>query len=330
VIQLRRNPGWYRVGMANTEQLAKLKEGVEAWNAWRNKNPKKDIDLREADLGLADLTGANLDRAYLHLANLNRAHLNLADLREAILIGAYLNLASLRGALLSFANLSGADLGESLLLATVFGDANLTDTKGLDSCVHEGPSVLNHATLMKSGMLPLPFLRGCGLPDNLISYLPSLLNQAIQYYSCFISYSTNDQEFASRLHADLQDIGVRCWFAPEDLKIGDEFRKRIDESIRLHDKLLIILSENSIQSRWVATEVEAAFEREHRQKDQPILFPIRLDAGIMQTDQAWAADIRRRRHIGDFSGWKNHDSYKKAFDLLIRDLQAKNEAAAGV
>jgi hypothetical protein len=30
---------------------------------------------------------------------------------------------------------------------------------------------------------------GVGLPDNFIEYLPSLLNQAIQHYSCFISYS---------------------------------------------------------------------------------------------------------------------------------------------
>jgi hypothetical protein len=53
-----------------------------------------------------------------------------------------------------------------------------------------------------------------------------------------------------------------------------------------------------------------------------ILFPIRLDDTVMETDQAWAADIRRTRHIGDFRDWKNHDSYKKAFDRLLRDLKA--------
>src|SRR5205807_3279483 len=38
-------------------------------------------------------------------------------------------------------------------------------------------------------------------------------------------------------YADLQANNVRCWYAPEDLKIGDKFRVRIDESIRLYDKL---------------------------------------------------------------------------------------------
>ena len=46
-------------------------------------------------------------------------------------------------------------------------------------------------------------------------------------------------DFTQRLHADLQQKGVRCWFAPEDLKIGDRFRTRIDDSIRVYDKLLI-------------------------------------------------------------------------------------------
>ena len=98
------------------------------------------------------------------------------------------------------------------------------------------------------------------------------MGRAIEFYSCFISYSSKDQEFAERLHADLQAKGVRCWFAPHDLKIGDRFRQRIDEAIRVHDKLLLILSEHSIESDWVATEVEAAFEKE-RQRAPDRAFP---------------------------------------------------------
>jgi hypothetical protein len=115
---------------------------------------------------------------------------------------------------------------------------------------------------------------------------------------------------------------VRCWFAPEDLKIGDQFRDRIDESIRLHDKLLIILSENSVSSPWVSDEVEAAIEREHREK-RIVLFPIKIDDAVMESEQAWAASIRRTRHIGDFTNWEDYALYKKAFDRLLRDLKAE-------
>jgi hypothetical protein len=114
---------------------------------------------------------------------------------------------------------------------------------------------------------------------------------------------------------------VRVWFAPEDLKIGEKFHDRIEESIRIHDKLMLILSEHSIESDWVESEVKAAWEREAREKRQ-VLFPIRIDDSITDCTKAWAADVRRKRHIGDLTRWKEHDHYKKGFDRLLRDLQA--------
>ena len=145
--------------------------------------------------------------------------------------------------------------------------------------------------------------------------------KAIELYSCFTSYSSQGDAFALRLHADLQEQGVRCWFAPEDLSIGDKFRMRIDESIRIYDKVMVILSENSIRSAWVEEEVEAALEKEHKQT-KLVLFPIRLDDAVMDTDQAWAASLRRGRHIGDFRPWKDHDPYQVSLDRLWRDLKA--------
>jgi TIR domain len=80
-----------------------------------------------------------------------------------------------------------------------------------------------------------------------------------------------------RLSADLQSQGVRCWFAPQDLKVGDYISKRIDEAIRVYDKLLLILSQHSLESSWIEHEVEAVLEREQSRGSQ-VLFPIRLDA----------------------------------------------------
>ena len=44
-------------------------------------------------------------------------------------------------------------------------------------------------------------------------------------------------------------------------------------------------------------------------------------SAVFETDQGWAAEVQER-HIGDFTNWKDHDSYKKAFDRLLRDLKA--------
>lgn len=159
------------------------------------------------------------------------------------------------------------------------------------------------------------------------TYLPDLIAgmEQIQFYSCFISYSSADTPLAKRLHADLQSAGVRCWFAPEDLKIGEPLRAGIDRSIQLHDKLLVILSRNSVESQWVHKEVESAMERERKEK-RTILFPIRLDDAVMTIESGWPADIWRTRNIGDFRRWKNNDTYQKSFDRLLRDLKAQAQA----
>lgn len=45
--------------MAKSEHLAKLMEGVEAWNKWRQENPDVELDFREADLRVTKLSGAH-------------------------------------------------------------------------------------------------------------------------------------------------------------------------------------------------------------------------------------------------------------------------------
>jgi predicted adenine nucleotide alpha hydrolase (AANH) superfamily ATPase len=140
------------------------------------------------------------------------------------------------------------------------------------------------------------------------------------YNSCFISYSSKDQEFAEKLFTDLQERGVRCWFALKNIRIGEKLRDAIDQGIRDRERLLLILSENSVISPWVEKEVETAFEEEASRRCG-VLFPIRLDASVMSTQASWAADIRRSRHIGDFSAWKEPQAYQRAFQRLLQDLE---------
>ena len=125
----------------------------------------------------------------------------------------------------------------------------------------------------------------------MIAYLPSLFKKAIQYYSCFISYSTKDEVFTERIHADLQNKGVRCWFAPHDLPIGAKIIDALDEAIRLRDKVLLVLSENAIASDWVEGEVTRALDEE-RTRRGIVLFPVRIDDAVMQTSEAWARLLR--------------------------------------
>jgi hypothetical protein len=78
--------------MANPDHLKTLLQGVDAWNAWREREPSITPDLSEADLN-----GANLSRARFIGANLNGAHLNEADLSGASLVDADIANANLTG-----------------------------------------------------------------------------------------------------------------------------------------------------------------------------------------------------------------------------------------
>ncbi len=296
--------------------------------------------LLHTDFTGANLSRANASRAVARSANftgarLVNADLSMADLRKALFDHAELNLADLRGAKLGRArfrgaslprtnllgcNLFEADLTDALMSETLFADTVLNGVEGLERCRHAGPSIIDYRTLQQSGELPVNFLRGCGLPNDLIESQPSLSERAERYHSCFISYSSEDQEFAEYLYSRLQEHDVRCWFAPEDLKIGDRILDSLDEAIRLRDKLLLILSQSSIESGWVEDEVTRAFAEE-RERNRSVVFPITIDHAVLDTDRAWAVKLRDSRNIGNFRGWRDPSALETGITRLLRDLR---------
>jgi hypothetical protein len=320
--------------MANLAHVAMLKEGVAAWNAWRETTYERpdlsgvliDYDsLDNYDLRSADLSGATLRVVSLRFTFCDDCSFENASLDDVFFSGVTLKRCNFKSSLIGFTAFHSCDLDEcdftdATLIRNTFTDAPLRTVRGLNALRGSRNNSIGIDTFFDSGGLPESFLRSSGVPEEFIQYAASLVGKPIEYYSCFLSYSSKDDEFARRLYNDLQGKNIRTWFAPEDLKIGDRFRSRIDESIRIHDKLVLILSANSVASDWVETEVESALERE-RKEGKEVLFPIAIDDEAFTSQQSWAADIRRKRHIGDFRKWKSHDDYTNAFDRLVRDLK---------
>jgi hypothetical protein len=350
--------------MASEEHVAILRQGAEAWNTWRRSHPGAEPDLANANLIEVDLRGAQL-----RSANLSGTHLRGADLREADLAEAGLfraNLAGarmegarlywadliqtgleradlrdadLRGADFSGAHLAEANLAGAILEETTFANVDLSRVLGLADVRHRGPSTIGIDTVFRSrGKIPEGFLRGAGVPEPFIAGIPALIaaTNPFQFYSCFISYATADQDFAERLYAGLQEKGVRCWFAPHDIQGGRKIYEQIDEAIGAYDKLLLVLSVASMESEWVRTEVAEARRRQMRE-GRRMLFPIRLvrferlrewKAFDADTGKDSAREVREY-FIPDFTCWKDRDGYRAALQRLLHDLEAGRPGESG-
>jgi hypothetical protein len=346
--------------MANAEQLEILKKGVEAWNEWRKENPNTEIDLIEADLRGADLRkanlkgadleGADLEGAILSRANLIRTNLsgtNLSgtNLSEVELWGADIRGTNLRGAYIQFArlynmNLLEADLADAFLEWTVFGNVDLSETKGLEDVRHVGPSQISTDTLQRSkGQIPAAFLRGCGLSDWEVEsaklYQPGLsakeindivyriydlrANQAIQINPLFISYSHRDGVFVDEMENHLNEKGIRFWRDIHAATAG-RLEKVVDRAMRLNPTVLLVLSENSVKSDWVEHEARSARELEKELK-RDVLCPVALDGAWK--DCSWPERLREQimeYNILDFSNWKDEEAFEKKFRKLIDGL----------
>jgi hypothetical protein len=305
--------------------------GIQEWNrmmaggetppdlSWANLSGANlsEADLREADLSGAKLRGAELRGAKLRGANLSEAYLSEADLREA--------------------DLRGANFSRAEFVSTVITNVDLSEVRGLEEVQHLGPSSVGTDTLFRSGgKIPAEFLRGCGVPEQWIEYLPSLMGMlaSIQFYSCFISYSTKDEDFAKRLHSRMRDEGLRVWYSPEDIKGGQKLHEQIDQAIRVYEKLLLVLSPNSMNSEWVKTEIRRARKIEIKE-GQRKLFPIRLvDFEVIRDWECFDADSGkdlgveiREYFIPDFLRWTDHDAFEEGFARLLRDLKAVGSTA---
>src|SRR5437868_111967 len=117
------------------DHLKLLQQGIEAWNAYREKEPSVEPDLSGGELSAANLHRANLHRANLLKANLVRANLIWADLGganliEANLVNADITSADLTGCRIYGTSAWGLKLDEHTkqqnLIITPLNDTEIT------------------------------------------------------------------------------------------------------------------------------------------------------------------------------------------------------------
>jgi hypothetical protein len=105
----------------------------------------------------------------------------------------------------------------------------------------------------------------------------------IQFFSCFISYSSLNRPFAIRLHDALQSKGIRCWLDEKQLLPGHDISRELERGIYLWDKFLLCASKHSLTSWSVEDEIKTTLEKERalrKERGKPVykLIPLNLDA----------------------------------------------------
>lgn len=93
--------------------------------------------------------------------------------------------------------------------------------------------------------------------------------------SVFISHSYNDTEFVRKLASDLASYGIKPWVDEWEIQPGDSIVEKISEGIRQADYILVVLSEDSVRSKWVQEEIKVAFQRDPAGSKR-ILIPVVL------------------------------------------------------
>lgn len=278
----------------------------------------REAVLKKIDLYNSNLRGANLDSTDLTGANLRKTDLGSANLSSANLGAAKDAVVDLTFANLTAAIVKGANFKDVMVGYTNFGNVNLSGVKNLDQVRHKFASIIDPMTLTKSGPLPKSFLRGCGLSEKFIDQIPSLFFASVVdgFFSCFISYSHEDKDFAKQLHDNLQSHGIRCWLDEKDMIIGHDIHEEVQGGILGSDKVLLCCSENSLKSSWVDNEIIIALKKEQGLfkeygRRKLVLIPLNLD-NYMFNDvwQNGKKEQLQSRMAANFVGW---DKDKKKF-----------------
>ena len=323
--------------------------GADLSDAWLSSAHFEQANLTEAKLysafaEWACFTAAKMDKCFAMEANFTKANLQQVSARgghfaSAVFEGALLPGAGLQEAYLSGTNftsawLESADLTAATLGQTHFVDCDLSYVVGLETCTHAVHSFIDFRTLQQCRRhLPNTFLKGCGLTDLIVDYIPSLFDGAINYYSCFLSHSHLDKNFARSLYARLQEHDIRCWLDEQQMLPGDDPHDLIQEGIKLWDKFILCCSRHSLTSWWVDSEINRAFAKEQtltreRGRKVHILIPLDLDGFLFSGDwKSGKADEVRSRMIGNFSTWcVDQVKFEAELARLIQALRSDGAA----
>ena len=122
----------------------------------------------------------------------------------------------------------------------------------------------------------------------------------------FLSYSSLDQDFATKIAELLCRHGIPVWHGPTSIRGGEQWQDEIGDALERCDWFVILLSPNSMKSMWVKREL--TFALEERRYDKCIV-PVVIRLGNYRK-LSWTLSAR---HFIDFT-----EDFEKGRRALLR------------
>ena len=98
----------------------------------------------------------------------------------------------------------------------------------------------------------------------------------VRLFDVFICHASEDkQRFADDLDVALRERGLTCWYDSREIRVGDDFRRKMDEGLGGARFGVVIVSSHFFKY-WPEAELSALFNQEAT-FDQTRIFPIVLD-----------------------------------------------------
>lgn len=102
-------------------------------------------------------------------------------------------------------------------------------------------------------------------------------------YDVFISYAHEDSEFVARLRAWLEAAGFNVWLDEERMRAGGPLQEQIYRALLNSEQAVFVLSEASVESRWLRYEL-GAFSREAAARRKIAILRSPLSPGRMPVE----------------------------------------------
>lgn len=78
----------------------------------------------------------------------------------------------------------------------------------------------------------------------------------------FIGYAHQDNQFVEKLAEDIEEYGIEFWCDLWKFQAGYSLRTKVEQGVNAGDCLFVVLSQHSINSKWVENEISMALLKE--------------------------------------------------------------------